>query len=350
MVKYMIIGDELKVSNMRDGIELQVDEILACIENNSDFSKNKHLIILGNNASGKTRFSKRVLDKAVEKGLNNVYYIGPYNRTLSMIDGQKTFSTFSSFEPLMITQSRLKCKNGEDCFSNFINGLDGPAIAATELNNNFGAYKDLIEKFLNIKLGFEGDSKLGSEEIMIKEETENRSLSTLSSNEMAILRIIMEVKYAELKLCKYILIDEFDSYLDIVTMQSFLAYLVESFELIRFIFVIHNPEALINIVDADVLLIQKSCISDEQAAKLVMRFDVNEIESISELESILNRFSKKDKKDHDQENYLRMCISRYLSNNELLDSDIQQIKEMNISRLSVRERVMYEYVVRLIGI
>ena len=74
-------------------------------------------------------------------------------------------------------------------------------------------------------------------------------IASISSSEQAKMRIVMEVMIAKEKDCKVVIIDEFDSHFDSEGMVSFLAQLVEKFNEIRFIVIIHNYEVLVNIND-----------------------------------------------------------------------------------------------------
>ena len=347
---------------------IQKDSICQSIKDGKEFcfNKNKHLLIVGKNTSGKTRFIKNVLEQLVSDEVKGVYFIGAYNRTITLEvgDGKRSHNLFIDFSPEIILTSRVSTRNSKDIFqTGGTEGSNGPLIAASELSKNLNHYKNIISDMIGLDLCYEGDHSSEDDDsekmmlndigislsddsiVMVYSDGKERNMDTLSSSEVAMIRIIMEIDYAVSKKCKYIFIDEFDNYLDMIRMQKYIEDIVQKYPHVHFILAIHSVEAVINIRAFDVLFIHDYKSGDVQTS--FMRFSSDDIKTIEDLQSTINRHTKYDEKNGGNESLLRECLIEYLTNGELSESCESKFTEIRSDRLLIREKVLYEYISRL---
>ena len=84
------------------------EDIYSSIIKQKMFVKNNHLVIIGNNSSGKTSFAKLILTRAKNDKLEDFYYIDPNNRYIQDLNGQGSSDSFADFSAFEILENRTR--------------------------------------------------------------------------------------------------------------------------------------------------------------------------------------------------------------------------------------------------
>lgn len=319
------------------------EDIYSSIIKQKMFIKNNHLVIIGNNSSGKTSFAKLILTRAKNDKLEDFYYIDPNNRYIQDLNGQGSSDSFADFSALEILENRTRGDyyTKKDVFSKTASDREGSCIAFNELCGEFDNYKLIIESYFPWIIHKEEITGVNHRyNIEIESNGNRRDLNTLSNSELAMMRVLMEVEYASKSGCKTVLIDEFDIYLDITSVECFLTFLINTYPQMRFIVIIHNVEVLINLKNIDVLLISKSNIDEGEiwADKL----DGNDLDEIRKLDRIIHRYNTN--KSRPNEQFLSNCITELVKRGELSNGLFLEYQKIDTTKISVRERIMYDYI------
>lgn len=251
------------------------------------FRKHKNLILAGNNANGKSRMIKSILEKSLKDEWYDIYYIDSKNRVMS---GGKIgqLATAKNFEDLSVREI-LQTRISSGIYTikdRFTEQDSGGAVVFDAVYNNIDTYQRLYKDNLDIII--ERDEKklnngLGS--IQAIRVNQKCDLNEIASSESARMRILFEVDYAASKGIKAIIIDEFDAYFSERTTIDFLGILVEKYPKIRFILVLHALYSIINIEDFDVAVIIDR--HDKEALNNVVAiYDGNNISTVEQVDKI----------------------------------------------------------------
>lgn len=193
--------------------------------------------------------------------------------------------------------------------------------------------------FANIfKLLNSGGKVLGPQEVRngIYWKNGDQEIARLSNSEAAKMRLIMEIMLAQEKGCHSVIIDEFDSHFDNVTMVDFMNQISEKFSNMRFLFVIHNFESLVQIWNMKAVIFNMSCTPGTYEHVI----DTNDISQIGDAYKTFNKYLGRKK---ETEIFLSDCLSDFMENDKLSEESIFDIQKLNRKELNKREKIIYDY-------
>lgn len=150
------------------------------------------------------------------------------------------------------------------------------------------------------------------------------------------MRLIMEIMLAQEKGCHSVIIDEFDSHFDNVTMVDFMNQISEKFSNMRFLFVIHNFESLVQIWNMKAVIFNMSCTPGTYEHVI----DTNDISQIGDAYKTFNKYLGRKK---ETEIFLSDCLSDFMENDKLSEESIFDIQKLNRKELNKREKIIYDY-------
>ena len=325
-------------------ISILAGELFATLiqEKESDQS---NWIIVGSKSTGKTMLVSKILELVETRSSADVYYIDPQNRTVIDQEIEGGYSQdLQEVSPLEILLNRKRENNftKQDVFNT---QLSGGAIAFAELVKRFEFYKGELEEFLGKTLECK-QPEVESEDFLNKwiEEKQrihiyingDQEIARLSNSEAAKMRLIMEIMLAQEKGCHSIIIDEFDSHFDNVTMVDFMNQISEKFSNMRFLFVIHNFESLVQIWNMKAVIFNMSCTPGTYEHVI----DTNDISQIGDAYKTFNKYLGRKK---ETEIFLSDCLSDFMENDKLSAEVILDIQKLNRKELNKREKIIYDY-------
>lgn len=319
-------------------IQEAAEEIYDKINYNQNFVAHNSLVIVGDNTSGKSSLLKLLLEKADEEDREDIYYIDALNRIVVDVKEQKRDVTYSKYSVKEILKTRIQ----PHFFSNedvFVDGARGGMVTFSELckDENYRVYNELFNLFFKccIEKRTEYDLLESEEENLFYNGIE---INKISSSEAARIRLIMETNYAAVSKCKVVIIDEFDSHFDTDTLVGLINQMIEVFNDLRFIFVIHNFEVLVRLNNIDALI-----YNNDATAQLDLRMiDCNDITELGQLYKIRSRYMGA---RTEQEKLLSECVSEIVKKGNLTEEKKKILIEINRETLNSKCRVLYDYVV-----
>lgn len=328
---------------MHDIVYLAKD--LFSILTQEKVDKENNWLIVGSNSTGKTMLISMVLNLIEENRSNEIYYIDPQNRTVinQEIEGGYSYQlkNISSLEILL----NRKLDNNFTKQDVFNTQLSGGAVAFAELVKRFDFYKEVLEKFLGKTIECK-EPKIESEDFLnqlVEEKKRSQiyiddkvEIAKISNSEAAKMRLIMEIMLAKEKNCKSVIIDEFDSHFDNVTMVEFMNQITVEFNNIRFLFVIHNFESLVQIWNMKAILFNVKC----SPGTFEHIINTNDISQIGDAYRSFNKYLGKKRKT---EIILSDYLAFFMENDKLLDTQIIELQKMDRKNLNKREKIIYDY-------
>lgn len=310
------------------------------------FREHYNMVVVGNNSTGKTSLIRCLLNTVIQQKNKDFYYIDSKNRTVFEPEEEGGYSldldSISAYE-IILSRMHKEVIAKKDIF---VDNLSGGGFFFTELVTKFVVYKNVLEQFMGWEINIESPEETSTsiferalERNQRKKVVINNSyeIASISSSEQAKMRIVMEVMIAKEKNCKVVIIDEFDSHFDSEGMVSFLNQLVEKFNEMRFIVVIHNFEVLVNINDFDALIFNILDTS-ETPYNFV---DTNNISQIGDAYKAFNRFAGNKGK---QERMLGECLT-YVVKGEKIPTEIHdKIAKIDRKLLTNKEKILFDYI------
>ena len=321
------------------------------IKNAIPFRKHMNLILAGNNANGKSRMIKNILEQSLKDGQGEIYYIDSKNRV--MTDGQiMRQATAKKIEDLSIREIvQTRINSGIYTVKDRFTEQDsGGAVVFDTVYNNIDIYKKLYAECLGIIIEPKQkilNNGLGSiQTICVNKKCD---LSEIASSEAARLRILFEVDYANNQGVKAIIIDEFDAYFSEQTTIDFLKILVERYPQIRFILVLHTLYSIINIEDFDVAVI----IDRHDREVLKNDVEIYDGNNISTVEQV-------DKVSYSILGYHRMIesltpsiwegiVANVVDGIKLTEEHQCLIKETDRNSLKAKDKILFDFIKRQEG-
>lgn len=307
-------------------------------ERNSFFHKN--LIIVGDNAVGKTTLLKTLLDSAQNGETNSFYFIDSLNRVVygSSVKNQQSAFVFSDFAPAEILLARKEASvfSKEDIFPN---SNQGSMVAYSELVANREYYEVVFNKFFDCKI--EIGNKVRTDSIISGTDTllvNDVPIDQLSSSQAARMRLIMEIEYASKSGCKMVIIDEFDDHFDADSLVKLINQFCTNYPSLRFLFTTHSFDIMVQLSDMDGIIYN----NPETAPVDISVVDCDDISEIGQIKKIRAKYiAKKDEK----ERFLSDCIASCLKNGSLSEEQYLCLIEMNRNQLTMKNKILFDYVV-----
>lgn len=313
--------------------------IYNAIAERKKFFEHDSLLIVGNNSVGKTQLVKGLLTKAVKDKRNDFYYIDPQNRNVIESTDNLALVRYKDFAIEDILKSRMKKAffTKKDIFDEH---YSGGVVTFYELLSDLDKYNMLFRQFMDIHL-----SKKDSVDSMIGGSTTIRindsyNIEGLSNSESAKMRILMETDYANEMDCRAIIIDEFDSHFDSDNMIKFIGQLQEKYKEIRFVFVIHNAETLVNIQGMDVVLFNNSYGTDMRNGTVLI-LDSDNITQLGEIHRIRSKYIGDVR---ESEWVLNQCVSDIVKKKAIRKENLDKFRNLNYQMLSMKEKIVYGYI------
>lgn len=318
-----------------------IEKIIESILNEENYYKYEHLLIVGENNSGKSKILKSVIKGVKSK---NVYFIDSCNRKI--VTERNNFNTFSDISINDITEKRIEDKyfNKLDVFTDNYGG----EIVLNELIDNIEKYNNLFQEILGISAcikenSYQLEQKQGMEgtEINIVDSKNDISvyidgteLELLSDAQQSMIRILMELNFAYNQGCRMIFIDEFDMNLDHINSADFIEKLKKKYVDAKFIVSAHSLYTVLGANNFDIVKIIKKYEKIEE--NLFTIFDSNELDNIEIIDKKLFR-----------RNYIENELDIKLSNilkHAILGQDVNIDELGQRSDLSLRQRVIYDFI------
>ncbi len=324
---------------MAGEIDKVANEIYDSVIQDKHFKSHNDIVVVGENATGKTTLLKRILALASKNNTSYFYYIDSLNRVVSGSEVKRQESTFcyDDFTTQQVLNDRIK----DSFFSKediFVNGITGAQITYSELAKNLSDYEELFSNFFpcNLSIG----SALGKESIISGTEiirVNDVDINALSSSEASKIRLIMEINYAAKNHCKMVVIDEFDDHFDSDSLVSFIEQLKHYFVKMRFLFVIHSYEVLVQLSKMDGII----CYNPKSIPTALTIVDCDNITEIGQISKIRARYiTSKD----NEELFLASCVTTCVKDGSLSNEQKQELLKMKRDALNSKKRILYDYV------
>lgn len=237
--------------NIRELAQLLYDRTLT----DTEFLSHRNMVVVGNNSTGKSTLLKVLLDKIIENNNEEFYYLDSQNRIVIERLEENLSVRYSDFDVRTIINARRDVNYFAKA-DVFTKDYSGGAVTFSELMADIHTYNILIKKFMPVTLNKGSMLKQksfigGSETIYVNDKID---IGSISSSEASKIRLIMEINYAASRGCKVVIIDEFDDHFDSDNMVSFIKKLIDNFDKLRFVFVIHNFEVLVRLNSMDAVI------------------------------------------------------------------------------------------------
>lgn len=325
---------------LKRAIDKLVDD---CNNSEKNFYKHKSLILIGENAIGKSKLIKELVNQSLKKENKTIYYIDPLNRILSEdVNGGNTAvaKKMESLELDEIVSHRLK-KGIFTRKDEFSDGNPGSAVALTAIKDDIQGdkhYCNLFRDFWNMELesATVGDGMLTYDTVKVKNGGE---IQDLSSSESAKLRLLLEVDFAVNSLSvDTIIIDEFDEFFSEETLVEFVSKLLSYYSSTKFILVIHSLTSIVAMNDIDLAL-----ICDEHGASIyensVNFMDAANIREIGQIEKIKSAMVSVLR----EETELEELIAHYVDFGNLTEEEKIFVGNIKRDELCPKEKIFYDY-------
>lgn len=304
----------------------------------ADYFVHKSMVVVGNNSTGKSTLLKELLSKVIEEGNDEFYYIDSQNRVVTNSSRAELSIRYSMFD----VQTILKARLNVDYFAKedvFDTSYSGGVASFSELMADVEAYNVLFNNFFpcDLKKDFlmKEDSFIeGNETLFYKDSVE---IGAISSSEAAKMRLVMEINFARNLGCKVVIIDEFDDHFDTENMISFMNKLKEFYSELRFIFVIHNFEAIVRLSGFDAIIYN----NEETAPVDILLLDCDDITELGQVYKIRSRYIGKKKTS---EILLSECITDIVKLGKVNDKNKEKILHIERESLNSKERILYDYI------
>lgn len=309
----------------------------------AEYFVHKSMVVVGNNSTGKSTLLKELLARVINEGSNEFYYIDSQNRVVANSSRAELSIRYSRFDIHTILKTRFNVDYfaKEDVFDTT---YSGGVATYSELMADIDAYNALFNNFVSCDLKkdtiMKEDSFIeGNETLFYKDSIE---IGSISSSEASKIRLIMEINYASNLGCKVVIIDEFDDHFDTENMISFMSKLKEYYLELRFVFVIHNFEAIVRLSDFDAII-----YNNEMTAPVdILLLDCDDITELGQVYKIRSRYIGKKKST---EVFLSECISDIVKSGKINEKNKEEVFRINRETLNSKEKILYDYIVEHTG-
>lgn len=308
-----------------------------------DYLTHRSMIVVGNNSTGKSTLIKELLSKVLGEKREEFYYIDSQNRVVTNSARTELSVRYSKFSVLTILDTRFSADYfaKEDVFDST---YSGGVVTFSELMADLDAYNVLLNNFMqcDLKKGslMRDDSLIeGNETLFYKDSIE---IGSISSSEAAKIRLVMEINYAKTEGCKVVIIDEFDDHFDTENMVSFMNKLKEFYSELRFVFVIHNFEAIVRLNGFDAII-----YNNEVTAPVdILLLDCDDISELGQVYKIRSRYIGEKR---ESEVFLSECVSDIVKLGKVSEKNMEKFVHTERETLNSKERVLFDYIVEHTG-
>ncbi|WP_028242272.1 AAA family ATPase [Pseudobutyrivibrio ruminis] len=306
--------------------EKKIDKIIEFITDT--LPKNKNIIIIGENFSGKTDLFIHLINNFS----SNVYFIDTPNRYIEVKE--------ISLEPdniqvdiIDILQNRKHTKN--------INAIDTFGSYTGNIGRQFLNYrqdlellfKDVTGKTLSIQQ--RNIDNINEEIVLVIDGLEINDIVRLSNGLQAIMRILLELLILKNNTNEEIivLIDEIDLHLSAEICINFLNYLVEKFDSFKFIITTHSKDIVVGTNNAMIV-----AISEDN----YYTYDADDIDNLGKAENIWKKVAMQGNEDDTEGdlNLLKLLYNHMMSNC-FSDDDIEAFCNLDIAKMTRLEVFIY---------
>lgn len=308
-----------------------------------DYLTHRSMVVVGNNSTGKSTLIKELLSKVLGEKREEFYYIDSQNRVVTNSARTELSVRYSKFSVLTILDTRFNVDyfSKEDVFDPT---YSGGVVTFSELMADLDAYNVLLNNFMqcDLKKGslMRDDSLIeGNETLFYKDSIE---IGSISSSEAAKIRLVMEINYAKTEGCKVVIIDEFDDHFDTENMVSFMSKLKEFYSELRFVFVIHNFEAIVRLNGFDAII-----YNNEVTAPVdILLLDCDDISELGQVYKIRSRYIGEKR---ESEVFLSECVSDIVKLGKVNEKNMEKFVHTERETLNSKERVLFDYIVEHTG-
>lgn len=290
----------------------------------------RNTIILGENASGKSKILWNIMNKRNE---NEYYFIDSVNRSFNV-----NHISLEKLPHIALDYTELINENRID-EGNF--NLKDTFFWKGQATNNIGEIYPYFREPLNELLKAFWDI-----ELTIKKDYDFVSLINgremkLSNGYQAVIRILLEILYfdsftKEIE-DRTIIIDEIDEYLHPKANATFFSFLVETFPKIRFLVTTHSADLVASMDECNLLVL----LDDSWE-----RLDSGDYNSVSYANSLFNIKSYLDKQLTDKEK--NNMLIRNLLNNKMSgvwkDEDEEMLRRLKEGKLTMTQKLLIKQI------
>ncbi len=331
------------MQQLREAVDYLYSTIL---DDTKNIYRHKNLILVGNNASGKSRCLENILRKSLDKSPEDIYFIDSKNRV--MVEKNKAFGGRLYELPVKDIVNYRLGKEVFLCQDAFISGYSGGDVAYNELYRDIENEKNLQTLYSEL-LGLNAEIKEMEENvgdwIKVKESyiivNDSIPLERLATSEASKMRILMEVEFAAQKNVKVVIIDEFDAYFSEDTVIEFMSLLTNRYDKIRFVFVIHSLSPVFRIDDMDIALIFDEYRRDV-LDNTVEYMDSNSIDSFAKIERVRDLIACEMSKKASR---LESIVDEVVHEKSVSPEIVQEVSMINRSELKAKDKILYDYVI-----
>ena len=322
-------------------IENVSEEIYKSVINDNCAFNHNSLVIVGDNASGKTTLLKNLLRLAKKEYTDKFYFIDSLNRRVygSDVKNQESGVCYSDFKPDELLKER-----GDDSFFSkedvFLRSAQGSMVTYSELCANIGKYETLFNRFFPCKI--ERENSLGESSIISGSKiltVNGVKIDSLSSSQAAKIRLIMEIEYAQRCKCKMVIIDEFDDHFDAENLVKFIEQLRENYPQMRFLFTIHSFEILVQLSGMDAIVYN----NPDTAPIDISIIDCDDITEVGQVSKIRAKYITS---KSEEERFLSNCVTSCIKKGGVSKEQEAMLIEIDRNSLNVKSRVLFDYVLR----
>ncbi|MGL4865363.1 MAG: hypothetical protein ACRC4T_19890 [Cetobacterium sp.] len=284
-------------------------------------SSKEDIVIIGDNSIGKTD----IIYEYIKSSDKKIHFIDAHNKKFN-VDNIKIEKIKEDIIPTLenVLEKRLERTvfNLSDSFSQTI----------LEIEQVYSFFKDdllrLIQKYLDkkieLKLEVIGKSPGGRPKMEIYIDDEKHK--NLSNGYQAIIRLFLEIIYANYWKAEEIIIDEVNEFLSPKNEENIFPFLKENFPELRFIMTTHSPEFISSVSEGILLILDEDFVEIQ---------DLSEFETPNDVRKIyLNLFN--DKKTSSEKNAERI-IREFLikrKNGTLTEEDYKECRGIDKTKLN----------------
>lgn len=296
-------------------------------ENIASELKYKDFILIGSNMRGKSKVIKDIIN--LDK--DDLYFIDSVNR---IIPNDNPSGRFVEIQDI---KSILKHRREDGIFNtkDKIDETHNNSLILKELIDNLGSYKDLLNKYFEcnfkVKECDESDDPLLAGNKVYKYHFGDNVYDRLSNGYQAIIRIIVELKFASDRGCKFIIIDEIDSHLDKNNCLLLIEFIRNEFSNINFLITTHSPNIILNASGFNIIKINKDDCE---------YFDSNDMDNLNYINRMLFRQMSRVNNELESKltNYIRLLTEGYV----LTESDKEYIN--SLEDLTTKQKLIKKYI------
>lgn len=307
--------------------------IIGKLNNQYNSLKHYNCIIVGDNMAGKSYLIKDI----VEMNPSNCYYLDSVNRTIP-IDNPAYLFEINKIMIEDINRNRIKKTNfnKKDVFTPEVNN----SIILNELIENIGDYEENIHNFFDEYITIK-EGKGDFHNIIYKYKIGNNIYDEISSGYQAIIRIIVEITFAQKQGCRLVIIDEIDAHLDNTNCNKLIEFLKKNFSSIYFLLSTHSPDIILNSKDYNIIkIIKANQWEDDDRCEI---FDGNDMDDLNYINRTLfssnkRRDLKKEKNDKILEGYVRQLATT----NSLTPAEKSEV--LSLKNLTIKQVVLKKYI------